>query len=476
MKKLLNSFFTLFMAFFVSYISVYILVCNFSESFAYYVKRRYGIGISVFSRLFNFALVFGLIAFVLLILSAWQLMEKGSFLGLILKSSLFGASLTAAFALLLLVYGVYLQINTFLTIILFPFLSYLVFVLWMLKVLAFIKGNDRYKNISWWKFYKQFPLPHPISLTLSISLLIFIIFFLLEIVDFSIRTFNRTFFFSLLTLVGLGALTVLAEYLSRYAQGKEEVYEKAMQDKLKAERLKTELITNVSHDIKTPLTSIINYADLIHHQGVNANDLKEYTTILYKKSLRLKVLIEDLIEASKAGTGNISMQVETINLCELIGQILGEYDEQMANKGLQLLSQIPETELYIKADGRYLWRVLENIFSNAVKYSQEGTRIYAELKVYENVCSFVLKNISKEPLNLSATELMEQFVRGDRARLTEGSGLGLYIARSLTEAMGGEFLVQILGDLYVVEIRFGLLHEKVSAKKTDSSFFTGLND
>ncbi len=257
-----------------------------------------------------------------------------------------------------------------------------------------------------------------------------------------------------LTLSHFVLATVLAEYLSRFSEARAAQFEKIAEDRLKAERLKTELIANVSHDIKTPITSIISYADLISRQSTENELLKEYTSVIRTKSLRLKSLMEDLIEASKAGTGNIKMTMETINFCELLGQIMGEFDEQMDKNQLQLIAKIPETAVSIQTDGRYLWRVLENVFSNAVKYSMSGTRVYADLSSTGDMHIFTLKNISKDPLNISTDELTEQFVRGDRARYTEGNGLGLYIAKSLTEAMGGQFSINITGDLFEVQICF----------------------
>lgn len=257
-----------------------------------------------------------------------------------------------------------------------------------------------------------------------------------------------------MTLSHFVLATVLAEYLSRFSEARAAQFEKIAEDRLKAERLKTELIANVSHDIKTPITSIISYADLISRQSTENELLKEYTSVIRTKSLRLKSLMEDLIEASKAGTGNIKMTMETINFCELLGQIMGEFDEQMDKNQLQLIAKIPETAVSIQTDGRYLWRVLENVFSNAVKYSMSGTRVYADLSSTGDMHIFTLKNISKDPLNISTDELTEQFVRGDRARYTEGNGLGLYIAKSLTEAMGGQFSINITGDLFEVQICF----------------------
>jgi len=248
-------------------------------------------------------------------------------------------------------------------------------------------------------------------------------------------------------------LTALIKFLLEFSDKKEEEYRVVTEEKLKSERFKTELITNVSHDIKTPLTTIINYVDLLGKTGLNA-EMKSYTDVLERKSRRLKTLIEDLMEASKAGTGNIKAAPENIDWTELIYQIAGEYDEQMANRGLELVCKFPEEKVIIFADGKHVWRVMENIFNNAVKYSMEGTRIYAGLEINGEKAVFSLKNVSKEPIGVSADDLTEQFVRGDHARHTEGTGLGLYIAKSLTEIMGGEIYLKAEADLFSVTIIF----------------------
>jgi len=222
----------------------------------------------------------------------------------------------------------------------------------------------------------------------------------------------------------------------------------ALDERMKSEMLKTELITNVSHDIKTPLTSIINYVDLLKKESISDPKQQEYLAILDRKSQRLKTLIEDLVEASKASTGNLQIQLERLNFNELVCQATGEYEGKFRDRTLVPSLHLPDQPVYILADGRYIWRVLENLLSNALKYSLDGSRVYVDLSVSGNRARFMIRNISSEPLNFSADELMERFMRGDRSRNTEGSGLGLSITKSLTELQGGEFSLEVDGDLF----------------------------
>ncbi len=246
-----------------------------------------------------------------------------------------------------------------------------------------------------------------------------------------------------------GTQKEMAIYINDIAGG----FSNAIEESLKSERLKTELITNVSHDIKTPLTSIINYVDLLKKEDLQDERIKEYVEILDKKSQRLKKLTEDLVEASKVSSGNVKLTIEEINLKELINQSIGEFKDRFEEKGLQIESNMPE-EIKIKADNRYLYRVIENLFSNITKYALENSRVYIDITKEKDKIAMSVKNISKERLNISSDELMQRFVRGDKARYTEGSGLGLSIAKSLTELQGGTFNIYIDGDLFKVVIEW----------------------
>ena len=228
----------------------------------------------------------------------------------------------------------------------------------------------------------------------------------------------------------------------------------AVEEKMKSERFRTELITNVSHDIKTPLTSIINYVELLKQENFEDPKIQRYIEVLEQKSQRLKTLTEDVVEASKVSSGNISLEMMNLNLVEMIQQTSGEFQEKFAARNLEEVLNLPEEEAMICVDGRRTWRVLENIYNNAAKYAMEGSRIYADLEISEDQVIFTLKNVSAYPLNISADELTERFIRGDISRSTEGSGLGLSIAKTLTEMQKGQFELYLDGDLFKVTIKF----------------------
>ena len=247
-----------------------------------------------------------------------------------------------------------------------------------------------------------------------------------------------------------GKQKVMAEYINNIGSG----LDAAVENSLKKERMQTELITNVSHDLKTPLTSIINYVDLMKRENPTDPKIQEYLRILDEKSQRLKVLTEDVVEASKASTGNIKLEMNDIDFVEMVQQVIGEFEEKCKEKNLTMMVHFTDEPSIIYADGQRMWRVLENVFGNVVKYAMEGTRVYAEISNRNKKVTFSLKNISAQPLNISADELTERFIRGDVARNTEGSGLGLSIAKSLTELQGGEFKLYLDGDLFKVMITF----------------------
>ena len=230
----------------------------------------------------------------------------------------------------------------------------------------------------------------------------------------------------------------------------------AVNEKMKSERFKTELITNVSHDIKTPLTSIINYVDLLKKEEIKNETAKDYIDVLDRHSVRLKKLIEDLVEASKASTGNLSVNFDRCDVGVLLQQAVGEFDEQMRKAEIIPLLKLPRENVIIKADARHLWRVFQNLLSNICKYSQSGTRAYIEASIKNGKAVVVFRNISKYELNISEDELMERFVRGDVSRNTEGSGLGLSITKSLTELQNGNLKIETDGDLFKATVEFAI--------------------
>ena len=233
----------------------------------------------------------------------------------------------------------------------------------------------------------------------------------------------------------------------------------ALAERTKSERMKTELITNVSHDIKTPITSIINYVDLLNKENLENENAKEYLEVLNRQSLRLKKLVEDIIEASKISSGNIELNMEKVNAEVLLDQSIGEFAERLKEKKIEVVVNSCGSEMYLMADNRYLWRVFDNIMSNIVKYAQADTRAYVDLEKDGDKLRFTFRNISREQLNISPEELMERFVRGDKSRYTDGNGLGLSIANSLTQAMGGTMNIFIDGDFFKVILEFDAITE-----------------
>ncbi len=264
------------------------------------------------------------------------------------------------------------------------------------------------------------------------------------IVDYKVKTEHM-----------LGAFKTHAENFNSIGDGMVH----AVDEKMKSERMKTELITNVSHDIKTPLTSIINYSDLISKEQTDNENIVEYTGIISKQSDRLKRLIEDLVEASKASTGNLEVNLQACEVGVLLSQSVGEYSLRLHTQQLELIVKQPEESMRINADGRRLWRVFDNLLGNICKYAQKGTRVYLTLEQKGDKALISFKNISSTSLDITADELMERFVRGDSSRNTEGNGLGLSIAQSLVELQGGQMKLFVDGDLFKVELSFDLIKE-----------------
>ena len=249
---------------------------------------------------------------------------------------------------------------------------------------------------------------------------------------------------------GRGHLRELAHDINNIRDG----LRKSIESEIKSENMKTELITNVSHDLKTPLTSIINYIDLLKRENIGSETAKDYINILDKKSQRLKVLIDDLFEASKATSGAMELNITKIDIVQLLKQSLGENDERFKNSNLSVKLDIPDTKIFINGDGQRLYRVFENLISNIVKYSLSNTRVYIQMYVDdENKVVIIMRNISAYELDFCANEITNRFKRGDSSRSTEGSGLGLAIAKSIVELHGGKFNIEVDGDLFKSIIR-----------------------
>lgn len=261
--------------------------------------------------------------------------------------------------------------------------------------------------------------------------------------------------------------------------GVHEVFLNSVMESIKNERMQTDLITNVSHDIKTPLTSIINYVELLKRENIENEKAKGYIEVLEQKSHRLKHLTEDLVEASKISSGNIKLECTQIQMQEMLYQASGEFVDKFEARELKLIENISQEPLYIRADGRRLWRVLENLFNNVAKYAMPNTRVYVDLLDLGNEIKFSIKNISEQRLNIDAKDLTERFIRGDISRSTEGSGLGLSIAKNLTEIQGGKFSVYLDGDLFRVTITFPKLEalpEELSIRVLEENIEASLTE
>ncbi|MDO5122945.1 MAG: sensor histidine kinase, partial [Erysipelotrichaceae bacterium] len=234
----------------------------------------------------------------------------------------------------------------------------------------------------------------------------------------------------------------------------------AVEDRIRSERMKTELITNVSHDIKTPLTSIINYASLISEEECENEKITEYSEVLVRQSEKLKRLIEDLVEASKASTGNLDVILTPCDASVFLAQASGEYEEKLNQAELTLVTKQPDKKIMIMADGRRMWRIFDNLMNNICKYAQPGTRVYLSLEETDGQAVISFKNTSREELDMSEEELMERFTRGDSSRNTDGNGLGLSIARSMAELQNGTLNISIDGDLFKAVLRFPVIRQQ----------------
>lgn len=259
---------------------------------------------------------------------------------------------------------------------------------------------------------------------------------------------------------GPAALRLTAENLNNIKDGLENAIDSATRN----EQLKTELITNVSHDLKTPLTSIINYIDLLKDENASDEEKEKYIDIITKKSTRLKVLIEDLFEASKAASRTMELDMERADIVSLVRQTLGEFEEKISHSNLKFVVKLPEEKVYVNIDGKKTWRVLENLISNILKYSMDNTRVYVEVVSTEEDASVVMRNISAFEMDFTGEDILERFKRGDGSRHTEGSGLGLSIAKSLTELQNGKFNIDIDGDLFKVTVTFKKYLGDIKAK------------
>jgi signal transduction histidine kinase len=289
-----------------------------------------------------------------------------------------------------------------------------------------------------------------ISTIFTLCILLYIFFFFANIYKIKLSTENiiNGVYNNEIKIKGSFFLQELADNIINIENGLDIALDKA----IKSERLKGELITNVSHDLKTPLTSIINYVDLLDNDNISDEKRKAYLEILKERSLRLKILIEDLFEASKAASGNLEMHMEDLDPVALLRQTLGEFEDKISISNLEFIKKIPDQKINIYADGKKTFRVFQNLISNILKYSLNGTRVYIDVEEKDEFISITFKNISEYSLNFTEEEILERFKRGDSSRTTEGSGLGLSIAKNLVELQGGIFELKFDGDLFKVII------------------------
>lgn len=294
-----------------------------------------------------------------------------------------------------------------------------------------------------------------LGLVLAFAYTIFLFNYLIRIID-KTRALNKASSqlskgnFDIVLPEDAGILGPFAKNLNSIKDG----FRIAVEEEVKSQNMKTELITNVSHDLKTPLTSIITYVDLIKNEDIDEKTRKEYIDILDNKSKRLKVLIDDLFEASKASSGNIELHLEEVDVIALFRQTLGELEEKISQSTLQMKLNLPENKVICELDGRRTYRVFENIISNILKYSMKDTRFYIDVEENEKEVQFIFKNISSYEMNFDSSEIMERFTRGDKSRSTEGSGLGLAIAKSLVELQKGSLAITVDGDLFKLVATF----------------------
>ncbi|MBU5486322.1 sensor histidine kinase [Clostridium sp. MSJ-11] len=247
-----------------------------------------------------------------------------------------------------------------------------------------------------------------------------------------------------------GMLSRLAYNINNMKQG----FKNSLESEMKSERLKSELITNVSHDLKTPLTSIINYVDLLKRENLSKDEIEGYIGVLDRKTQRLKILIDDLFEASKIASGSVELNVELVDIVSLANQALAEFDEKIKKSPLTFKINLGNEKIHTYLDGKKTWRVFENLINNALKYSQPNTRVYIDLEDKEHNIIFTIKNVSAYEMDFNVEEIFDRFKRGDKSRNTEGSGLGLAITKSIVEMQGGKLEIEIDGDLFKVMVIF----------------------
>ena len=455
MKALLSSRITTIVVSIIGFFAAVLLVQSISWQYYYYTNQVFNSGVSPSSDLLTLILIFlFLLCVVIFLYSVWGSRSPRAgkeprfwyrFDYLLLLVLTFSIFLLCASAM-----NAYARYYNPALLLLFSAIAYLAVMLFLAETVIRIRDKQIRQTLYWLSFFKQYPVKRLVGFLMALLLTINLLFIFI-IFPVTIRSNQLgalTYIFSVVTLIAL-------TYFCTFVLSLSAEYERSNAEKIQAERLKTELITNVSHDIRTPLTSIINYVDLLKALPIENDEFANYVGVLDKKSIRLKCLIDDLMEASKAGTGNLTVTMEELDLVEIVGQVAGDFDERFVERHLVLVFPQPEQPVTVRADSRHLSRVLENLFKNITKYALQGTRVFVEVTARDGRPTIALRNTSQDPIFLPSDALTEQFIRGDRSRQTEGNGLGLYIAKGLMESMGGGLSIRTIGDLFEVTLRFG---------------------
>jgi len=477
MRRALGSFAVKCAVFIGGYASAFILVCSSSERFGRHIRVALNWN---FNRFFIPALIGSLICVGLFFISVWISGNRKSVLFFEKLHELDFGLLTVLTlcAFCFCFYFIWKNPYNSAMMLLLPLAACSAWAAFIATILTRLKRKTFKSTLHWLAFFKVFRLNKAVGLFM-LALLSISVFLLCSIGLQVIMTMIRNPSYGiaaqaridsiqtplfLLSIFDLIALT----YLSRFMLSMSALYEKANEDKVRSERFKAELITNVSHDIRTPLTSIINHVDLLKRLESPDERLAEHIVVMDQKSQRLKTLLADLIEASKAGTGNIPVQMTNVDLAEIIGQAAGEFDQALTDSQITFVFTPPEEKIIAFADSRYLWRVMENLFCNVAKYAMPGTRLHTEVQQDGNAARFTLRNVSRAALDVCAEDLIQQFIQGDRSRGSEGNGLGLYIAKNLMECMNGELAVRVIGDLFEVsgQLKISLLLSRTTSGST----------
>jgi len=444
----------------LGFIASFNWVRSVNNSFNFYVSRIVGpLYFSGYVRIF--AIPVFIISIAILLYGVWHTRSKTTVLHKL------DVSLIFLLCICLFAFGTrvtFMQPFSIYIIFFLPVFAYLSIVFLLVQTVLRIRDNSLTSTLYWWRFFGlQNVFVAKIAMGVQLTLLLAILF--TECLSMiGLLTGNRILMFAsvfwmwgwtlssvVIVLICIALFFCALNFFASFVLGLSAQYTVANAEKLRSERFKAELITNVSHDIRTPLTSIINYTHLLKKLELQG-EAASYIDVLDKKAIRLKQLLSDLIDASQASTGAIKMDIQPLDIIEMLGQVTGEFSDIFDERGLTIILRQPDLPLYVMADSRHLFRAMENIFSNAAKYSLPGTRVFAEIETALVGVVFTLRNTSANLIDTPAETLTEQFIRGDLARHSEGSGLGLHIAKSLVEHMHGNLTIRLRGDAFEVVI------------------------